>query len=242
MKVVLLAAGMAQRLRPLTDLCPKCLLDVGGRSILETAVDALLQFHLTEFVIVTGYRGEMIRERVETRYPKISVTWVTNERYAETNNAYSLMLTETAVSGDFLLLDSDILFPPELVARMLGCHDLPSIALDRHPCGEEEIKILLDPDGRVRDIGKDVDPSRAAGESIGIEIFSDAARQELFRTLHKRIVVEKRENEFYEASFRQMIQSGSEFRAVDTTDFPAMEIDSAEDLQRARARYPAKVR
>ena len=32
---VILAAGMAKRLRPLTDICPKCLLEVGGRTLLE---------------------------------------------------------------------------------------------------------------------------------------------------------------------------------------------------------------
>ena len=242
MQVVLLAAGMAQRLRPLTDLCPKCLLDVGGKSVLERALDALMQFGLADFVIVTGYKASMIRERVEERYPKLSVAWITNERYAETNNAYSLMLAETAVRGEFLLLDSDILFPPALVKKMLECQEMPSIALDCHPCCEEEIKILLDAHGYVSDIGKDIEPSQAAGESIGIEIFSDAARQELFRTLHRRIVSERRENEFYEASFKQMIGNGTKFRAVDTTAFAAMEIDSIEDLQKARERYRAEVR
>lgn len=240
MQVVLLAAGMAQRLRPLTDFCPKCLLDVGGRSILERAVDSLMQFGLADFIIVTGYRASMIRELVEARYPNLSVTWITNERYAETNNAYSLMLAESAVSGEFLLLDSDILFPPGLVQKMLECHHLPCIALDRHPCCEEEIKILLDTRDYVLDIGKEIDPAQAAGESIGIEVFSDAARRKLFSTLHRRIVSEGRENEFYEASFRQMIGNGTKFRAVDATGFSAMEIDSAEDLQRARVRYKAE--
>jgi len=54
-----------------------------------------------------------------------------------------------------------------------------------------------------------------------------------------RIVSEKRENEFYEASFKQMIETGTRFKSVDTTDFPAMEIDSIDDLERARARYQA---
>jgi choline kinase len=242
MQVVLLAAGLAQRLRPLTDLCPKCLLDVGGKSILERAVDTLTRAGLADFVIVTGYKAAMIRERIEARYPRLSVKWVMNERYAETNNAYSLMLSERAVDGGFLLLDSDILFPLGLVQKLLECRDLPCLAFDRHPCGDEEIKVLLDARQDVREIGKEIDPSQAAGESIGIEIFSDAARQELFETLHRRIVSQRRENEFYEASFREMIGNGTSFHAVDTTDFPAMEIDSAEDLQRARVSYSAEGR
>jgi choline kinase len=237
MQVVLLAAGMAQRLRPLTDSCPKCLLDVAGRTILERTLDSLGQSGLVDVVFVLGYRANMIRKLVEAKYPKLAVTWITNERYAETNNAYSLMLAEKSVTGPFLLLDSDILFPPALVRTMLECGEMPCIALDRHPCREEEIKLLLDAHDFVLDIGKDIDPSKAAGESTGIEIFSDLARQDLFRTLRKRIVTEGRENEFYEASFKEMIDDGAKYRAVDTTRFAAMEIDSAEDLGKARIKF-----
>jgi choline kinase len=99
----------------LTDSRPKCLLDVGGRSILERALDALTQSGLMDFVVVTGYRGAMIRKLVEDKYPILRVTWITNARYAETNNAYYLLLAEKAVTGSFLLLDSDILFSPKLV-------------------------------------------------------------------------------------------------------------------------------
>jgi choline kinase len=86
-------------------------------------------------------------------------------------------------------------------------------------------------------IGKEIDPARAAGESIGIEIFSDLVRQELSRTLFKRITTEGRENEFYQASFKEMIQNGTRFHIVETTEFAAMEIDSIEDLRKAWARY-----
>ncbi len=58
---VILAAGMAKRLRPLTDTKPKCLLEVGGITLLERTVRAMQQAGIREFVVVTGYRGEMIR-------------------------------------------------------------------------------------------------------------------------------------------------------------------------------------
>ncbi len=239
MYVVLLAAGMATRLRPVTDACPKCLLPVGGRSILDRALDVLTGAGLREFVIVTGYRAEMIRAAVAKRSDPLRVSWVHNDRYAETNNAFSLLLTEEAVPGPFLLLDSDILFSAGLVQALLGCRDLPCLALDRHLCGSEEIKVVLDADGYVVDLGKSVDPSGAAGESVGVEIFSAAARNELFRTLRQRILAKKSVNEFYEASFKEMIDRGVRFRAVDTTRFPAMEIDSVEDLDRARKSFGA---
>ena len=233
MQAVLLAAGMATRLRPLTNACPKCLLPVNGRSILDRALDVLGGAGLRDVVIVTGFHEEMIRAAVARRTDGVRVEWISNARYAETNNAYSLREAEPAVHGAFLLVDSDILFPLELVRALQECPHRPCLALDRHPCGPEEIKVLVDPDGFLTDIGKDVAPERAAGESIGVEIFSAEARDELFDTLRRRVGDQGRENEFYEASFREMIGRGTRFLAVDTSRFPAMEIDSAEDLERA---------
>ena len=63
---VILAAGMAKRLRPLTDTKPKCLLEVGGKTLLERTVSAMQQAGVTEFVVVTGYRADQIREFLTT--------------------------------------------------------------------------------------------------------------------------------------------------------------------------------
>ena len=68
MIAVILAAGMAKRLRPLTDNTPKCLLDVNGRSLLERSMDALKGAGIQEFVIVTGYLNHMIENFVKSHY------------------------------------------------------------------------------------------------------------------------------------------------------------------------------
>ena len=69
---VILAAGMAKRLRPLTDTKPKCLLEVGKRTLLERTVDAMRQAGIQEFLVVTGYRGEMIRDSPSSTTPTTS--------------------------------------------------------------------------------------------------------------------------------------------------------------------------
>lgn len=60
MIAVILAAGMAKRLRPLTDNKPKCLLKVGERTLLQRSVDSLVAAGISEFVVVTGYLSAMI--------------------------------------------------------------------------------------------------------------------------------------------------------------------------------------
>ena len=61
---VILAAGMAKRLRPLTDACPKCLLKIGERTLLQRTVDAMMGAGINELVVVTGYRGEILLDIV----------------------------------------------------------------------------------------------------------------------------------------------------------------------------------
>ena len=64
MIAVILAAGMAKRLRPLTDNTPKCLLDVKGRSLLERSMDTIMASGVRDFVIVTGYLNHMIDRKI----------------------------------------------------------------------------------------------------------------------------------------------------------------------------------
>ena len=83
---VILAAGMAKRLRPLTDTKPKCLLEVGKRTLLERTVDAMRQAGIQEFLVVTGYRGEMIREFLTIHYPLSTIHYLDNIDYEHNNN------------------------------------------------------------------------------------------------------------------------------------------------------------
>lgn len=82
MKAIILAAGIASRLRPLTDTQPKCLLKIGKRCLLERTMDALISNNIKEFIIVTGYRQQQIIDFLQKRYPLQNITFIYNERYA----------------------------------------------------------------------------------------------------------------------------------------------------------------
>ena len=136
---VILAAGMAKRLRPLTDACPKCLLKVGERTLLARTVDAMIAAGINELVVVTGYRGEMLRGFLTEHYPQLNIHFIHNADYEHNNNIFSLWMTRPFTDGkDFLLMDSDILCDPEAVRRMVN-EQGTALALNRHECGEEEI-------------------------------------------------------------------------------------------------------
>jgi len=230
MKTVILAAGIASRLRPLTDNTPKCLLKIGGKRILEMTIENLLETNNTEIIIVTGYRENMIREFIAQRFPELNVTYIYNDLYSSTNNIYSLWLAKDAVLGyDMMMMDSDIVFDKSIITKLVRSGHKNCLALKRHEVHDEEIKIKTDSSGRVLGISKEVDPEQAAGESIGIEVFGEETLYDLFRIIEKKVVGEKKVNLFYEAAFQEL----SDLYIVDTTDFFCMEIDTAEDLATA---------
>lgn len=236
MTAVILAAGMASRLRPLTDDRPKCLLSVGGKTLLQRTVDNLLENGISRLIVVTGYLSGMIRAFLTENYPGLDITFIDNTDYQTTNNIYSLWLTKPHVAGhEFLLLDSDILFDSRIISRLLATEGTV-LALNSHELGEEEIKVITDDDGWVTEISKTCSISDAIGESIGIEKITSGYSEALFSELDLMITVEKQTDVFYEKAFERLITRGHRFRTVDTTDLVSMELDTVEDFNMANSR------
>lgn len=235
MKAVILAAGIASRLRPLTNDTPKCLLKIGEKSIVELTIDNIIINDIHEVIIVTGYLQEKIKNLVSKKYPGLNVTYIYNELYESTNNIYSLWLTKESLSGDkLLLMDSDIIFDKKIITKLLTSEYENCLALKSHDVQDEEIKVKADENGRVLEISKEVKLKDAVGESIGIEKFGVETLKELFTIIDRKIVVEKNVNQFYEAAFQELADKGTNIYTVDTADYICMEIDTAADLETAR--------
>ena len=238
---IILAAGMAKRLRPLTDTKPKCLLEVGKRTLLERTVDAMAATGITEFVVVTGYRGEMIREWISTHSPVGEWTFIHNADYEHNNNIFSLWLALQQVHGqEVLLMDSDILCAPQAVMAVATQQE-SALALNRHELGEEEMKIVVDKDNRITEISKTCRVEDAVGESVGIEKMTADYSEALFRELDQMILKEGLIDIFYERAFERLIPQGYSFKVVDTTDYFSYELDTPEDFQRATELLPKEL-
>lgn len=240
---VILAAGMAKRLRPLTDTMPKCLLKVGKRTLLERTVDAMRQTGISEFVVVTGYRNEMIREFLDDYAGKTQsrFTFLHNADYEHNNNIYSLWMAGEVVRGkEFLLMDSDILCDPAAVVRIAE-EPSAALAVNRHELGEEEMKVVVDAENRITEISKTCRPEDAMGESVGIEKITAAYSEALYRELDQMILQEQLIDIFYERAFERLIPQGQTFRVVDTTNYFSYELDTPEDFKRAQELMPEEL-
>ena len=241
MKAIILAAGTASRLRPLTLHTPKCLLKVGERTLLGRSLDALIEAGIREFVIVTGYLHEQIEDFVRKTYgDNISVRFIHNKDYETTNNIYSLWLARPEAEGkEVLLLDSDLLYDAEIVKRVLADKHENVLTLIRHELGEEEMKVVMASDGSITEISKTCDPALAAGESLGIERMGKSYTSALYKELDGMMNVEHLENKFYELAFLRLIAKGHTFSVLDVTDLFSCELDTVEDFENAKQRIPA---
>lgn len=234
---------MAQRLRPLTNNTPKCLLKIGERSLLQRSIDALMQNGIREFVIVTGYLHEQIEQFVAQQYADaITVTYIHNALYDSTNNIYSLWLARPEVEGkEMLLLDSDLLYDPQIVARVMAEPSANVLTLIRHELGEEEMKVVTDAQGAITEISKTCNPAIAAGESLGIEKMGPDYTRALYAELDTMMNQEKLENKFYELAFERLIAQGHSYKVVDVTELFSCELDTVEDFENAKALIPQEL-
>ena len=246
MKAVILAAGIASRLKPLTDTTPKCLLKLGNKSILERTIDNLIYYSIDEVIIVTGFLEKKIKNFIGTTYPSLKVTYIYNHVYESTNNIYSLWLTKDHIKdSDIFLLDSDIIFDHRIVQLLLDSGPGNFLAVrSAQDIGEEEMKVVTLNDHLITKISKKIEPHLAIGESIGIEKFEGAFINRLFEKLYHRVVTEGRENDYYEAAFQDAIDEGHKLYAVDVGDYRCIEIDTLEDIENAEkmvTRYIDKI-
>ena len=240
---IILAAGIGSRLSPLTDTCPKSLLSVGGSVILERMIRNCLSCGMSQFVLVLGHQADEIKKFVDKTFRGIRVTYVINDRFRKTNTGYSLMLAAKAIgTAEFVKFDADVVFDVKILRRLLDTNHANILCIDRNiPLEDEEVKVIVDDQMQVIEVGKSVDPKRALGESIGIEKISAETGALLFAELSK--MMERRGNlqNYYEAAYAQLVDKGTQFHALDISGLDWTEIDTAIDFAVANAMFSSPV-
>ena len=235
-RAVILAAGMGARLRPLTADVPKCLVEVDGQLILLRALRALAAQGVTEVVIVVGYQADAIRRRVGARFAGLDIHYVDAPRYATTNNICSLWDAREFCDQDILLLEGDVVFDDDVVARLL-LEPGSSMAVAPHLRGLSGTVVQLDADGRVdafvlgAEQGNHFDPSDAF-KTVNIYLLrGELLREHVLPELCRR--VERGEvHDYYESVFRDLVADGSidDLVGVDVSASRWYEVDDHRDL------------
>jgi len=235
-KAIILAAGIGSRIRPLTDNCPKSLLKINNKTILEMMISHIQDCHINEIIFVTGYLENQIKEYVKKCFPDIKTYFVTNKKYTETNTGFSLLLAKDFVkNADFIKFDADVVFDKEILKKLIECPYENSLCIDKNiDLDAEEIKVIIDDKNKILEASNTVDPQKAIGESIGIEKIGKHTAKLLFQELEIMMKDKKNHQEYYEAAYERLIGKGESFHALDITGLDWVEIDTKEDFDFAK--------
>lgn len=224
LQTVILAAGMGSRLgralpKPLTELSD-------GRTIMRQQHDNIRAAFGSDARITTvvGYRAETIIEA----FP--NVNYVHNERYDETNTSKSLLraLGATGKAG-VLWMNGDVVFDPMILGRAAAYieRDQSFVTVNTSKVSDEEVKYTVTSEGFIKELSKTV--KGGLGEAVGINYISSADKKAFMRQLQR---VE--DQDYFERGLELAIAENSLLlEPMDVSDLYAVEIDFAEDLERA---------
>ena len=233
---LLLAAGTGSRLHPLTTDSPKCLTEVGGKSILGRLVETLRSQGINRLVVVTGYLDDCIREFLLRNATGIQVDYVFNPIYRTTNNIYSLWLARRAVQEPFVLIESDLIFEETLLAGMLTPN---KIAISPILPWMNGTTVELTPQATIAAFhAKHNDNGERRYKTVNIYSLSLRSWKRMIVQLD-RYISDNRVGEYYEAVFSDMVADGSlTFEPVFFDENQWYEVDSVEDLAGAERIFP----
>ncbi|GAB2846917.1 phosphocholine cytidylyltransferase family protein [Actinocorallia aurea] len=238
---MILAAGAGRRLRPYTDTLPKALVPVDGdTTIMDISLKNLSEVGLTEIVIVVGYCANAVEERkagLEAKYG-VTITLVHNDKAEEWNNAYSMWLAREHFAKGVLMVNGDTVHPVSVEKTLLAARDAgrsPGILLavdDVKKLADEEMKVILSPEGTLERITKLMDPAEAAGEYIGATLLEPEVAEALADSL--RATFEKDPDLYYEDGYQEFVNRGNAIAVAPIGDVSWVEVDNHEDLAKAR--------
>ena len=186
--VIIVAAGLGSRLKNFTDNLPKCMLDFGGKTLLQRQIEAFKTCGLNKISVIRGFKKEKIN------YPNLN--YFENKEYKNNNILNSLLCAEEALNGHVIVSYSDILFEKEVVERLMQSeHDI-SIVVDidwrdyyinrkEHPINEAE-NVIFDANNNVVEIGKILTGKYDVhGEFIGMMKFSPRGSEIFKKHFHR---------------------------------------------------------
>lgn len=232
MNAIVLVAGVARRLAPLTDHTHKALLEVGGRPLLGRMLEALEQAGVPRTVLVVGHQADRVRAFAGDRVGGMAVTYVENPDYRK-GSALSVYAARHELAGGALVMDADVLFPRVFLRRLLESPAASAVLVDRgFTDSGEEVKVYARGD-RVVALGKRVRPEAwdAVGEGVGFFKCGADAAADYVRCL-EAVIRERDGLEEYEEAMHRLLAT-RHVGWVDVTGLPWTEIDFAEDLRRA---------
>lgn len=231
MKAVIIAAGRGERLGRLTSHIPKPLVTLKKYSLIEYVITSCNKAGINDFVIVTGYKGELIQRKLgEGKELGVNIEYVSNSQWQK-GNATSLIAARERLQDDknFILSMSDHIYNEALIFKALtGYNDKPMVCVDRNPVHVKDIedatKVMVRLDGSVKDIGKEIVEWNHI--DTGVFILPSNVFQVLDETVSEI------------SKLMMMLIEAKQLVSCDVTEIPWLDVDTLQDLSYARRVVP----
>ncbi len=237
MKAIILAAGEGKRLMPYTSGIPKCMVNVGGRPLIEYQIDVLKRSGINDIIIVKGHHANKIKI--------IGTKTFTNKRYYETNMVSSLFCAESELNGDVIISYGDIVYSDSILKKLIKSKHNISVAIDlewkrywmerfENPLDDAET-LKLSSGGRIIEIGqKPKSLEEIEGQYIGLMKFSSQGIRSLKNIFYKSKELKQIQNKNYKNAFmtdllQSLIDEGINVWPVNIQG-EWVEVDTVKDL------------
>lgn len=250
MQAIIIGAGRGRRLMPTTADAPKCFAEVGGRRLLDWALQSFRANGIDQIAFIGGYQIDKVRRD----YPDF--TFRHNQDWENNNILLSLFHAEDLMDEGFICCYSDILFTPDVIARLRQSSADMSLVVDtrwldryaertEHPPDDAE-KVIIQ-QGLISRVHRDIPTEDAHGEYIGVAQFSahGAARlrKQFARCRELYAGLSFREAKIFEKAyliqlFQEMIELGEKMVPVETPG-GYIEVDTQQDFDYARRNWIA---
>lgn len=233
MKALILAAGLGTRLAPITDSCPKSMVPVNGKPIIQKQIENLLENNITDITVVGGYLYEVLENFIHERYPNVKM--INSVDYASTNNMYSAFLGKDYVGDDeFLMMNADVYYDSSVIKSLLEFDKPNAIVTDIGNYLEESMKVI-EKNGHLIEIAKTITEEDALGASIDVYKFSKDGGNAFFEKCREYIENKKELKKWSEVALNDVLKE------VDFFACPLVgrwyEIDNHEDLRLAEEMF-----
>lgn len=204
MQSIILAAGLGSRLGELTKECTKCMVKINGITLIERMLRQLDRYGMDRIIIVTGYKGDILKDYVQNLGINTPVVFVDNSDYRHTNNIYSLWLTrEFLEEMDSLVLESDMIFEDRVIEKMLAVDSGCGTFVARPRPWMDGSIVKLDKDNNIvyfvdDEEVKRIDPSYYH-KIVSIYKFKKRYVSEKYMTYLNEYVKKNKDNNLYES-------------------------------------------
>ena len=237
---IYLVAGRGSRLGDMTAECPKCLIPINGVPLLTRSLRQLSRLGVKKVILVIGYISGSFQDHYGSSYMGMEICYVFNPDWSTTNNLVSFDLAVQYIDTDYILLEGDLIYTDDAISRM---HNVDSMAISPLQDHMDGTVVTLDEDHFVsmmylRSTMVQNQGSEPLYKTVNIYCFSLLTHNKILLSEVKRFLAQGKHQSYYEEAFVEAIeQQALSMKAVSFADQLWYEIDTREDLERAKGLF-----